>query len=83
MGIYDLMAAYSARTGLKPIGPHRPLADRLWRELTEPCPDCGGHVMAGPGSSFQCERCGGTGNVLRPGGGKLWSNAWRQRFRTR
>jgi hypothetical protein len=40
--MFEAMGAYQQRTGLKPIGPHRGLADQLLDPLFSLCQDCNG-----------------------------------------
>jgi hypothetical protein len=66
----EKMAAYQNVHGLKPIGPHRKLADRLHAGARRKCDTCGGCGLLV--TNFEdlclvCETCGGIGSVL-PGG---------------
>jgi hypothetical protein len=63
-GRFELMAWYQKLQGLKPIGPHRPLADRLFKSafrLCEPCQSRGYFDAVGGRSFVVCEKCGGAG----------------------
>ena len=40
--LVEAMGAYQRRTGLKPIGPHRSLADAKMDERFKDCPTCAG-----------------------------------------
>ena len=64
MSVIERMAAYVRRYGLAPIGPHRPLADRLLQGAAEPCEAC-----AGKSRDVKCVACSGSGYVVR------WSQA--------
>ena len=64
------MGLYQTRTGLKPIGPHRPLADALFRGVTQTCPQCDGdgYIDADDGHSYtDCPACDGLGHLPPPG----------------
>jgi len=62
MGMCEAMGLYVRRFGLAPLGPHRPLADRLLQGATGPCGAC-------VGKGVECAACSGTGHVVR------WSQA--------
>ena len=63
----DRMSAYQRATGLKPIGRHRPTADRLLRGLSQRCVHCGGDGHRPVGTRWLwCEACGGLGRVMTP-----------------
>jgi hypothetical protein len=64
---YEAMAWYQKRYGVKPIGPHRPLTDRLFSDATRECSECAGHGYhnIGQGKSYRvCTSCGGAGRIL-------------------
>ena len=64
LGMYELMARYQYVYGLKPIGPHRPLADRVLGDLRGVCERCkGAGVLTGPPSAppIFCTDCEATG----------------------
>ena len=65
--IIEMMGAYQRRTGLKPIGPHRPLADELLGPLTRRCQTCAGQGLldAEQGEGWRyCPACDGLGTYL-------------------
>ncbi len=67
-GMYVAMARYQALFGLKPIGPHQPLADELLRDTTQTCAACGGTGLAGTHGGvgwWACPECHGLGAVCR------------------
>jgi hypothetical protein len=65
--VIERMRAYQRGTGLKPIGLHRPGADKLLRSLSHRCVHCGGHGFRPVGTRWLwCEGCGGLGRVITP-----------------
>jgi hypothetical protein len=66
LGMHELMAVYQYVYGLKPIGPHRPMADRLLSPLRLRCGACGGRGLR-PGREHErfslCPMCEGTGGT--------------------
>ena len=52
------MGAYSRCTGLKPMGPHKPLANLLLIPMLMTCPDCEGRGLVDVGVS-RPEHCWG------------------------
>ena len=63
----ERMSAYQRSTGLKPIGLHRPTADRLLRGVSQRCAHCGGDGYRAVGKSWLwCEACGGLGRLMTP-----------------
>ena len=63
MGMHERMAAYQYVYGLKPNGPHRPLADRLLTPLRITCERCEGRgLCSGPDVNrwYLCSVCEGT-----------------------
>ena len=63
----ERMSAYQRTTGLKPIGLHRPTADRLLRGVSQRCVHCGGDGYHAVGKSWLwCEACGGLGRLITP-----------------
>jgi diguanylate cyclase (GGDEF)-like protein len=65
--MYEAMARYQSQYGLKPIGPHRQLADELLDAAKEACSGCRGRglVDASDGSTWQiCEPCRGFGSFF-------------------
>src|SRR2546426_11670807 len=67
----ERMGLYSRHTGLKPIGPHRPLADELFKDVTLICGHCDGDGFIDPGRGDDrwtyCPACDGSGGSPRPG----------------
>jgi hypothetical protein len=62
------MGTYQRRTSLKPLGPHRPLADRLLKDLFEVCRKCGSRGLLDEATEEGwcfCPACDGTGYVVR------------------
>jgi len=62
--MHEAMAKYQICYGLKPIGPHRPMADELFREATITCETCGGRGLRDihEGASWEhCRACRGLG----------------------
>lgn len=54
------MHTYQRATGLKPVGPHRPGADKLLKEVSHRCLHCGGQGYVEIRSAWiWCEVCGG------------------------
>lgn len=67
LGMYEKMARYQGRNGLKPVGPHRKMADELLGPVTRPCGACAGRGLrdTADGSSWrECEACRGFGSVF-------------------
>ena len=66
-GMYETMARYQSKYGLKPIGPHRRMADELLGSLNEKCEPCDGRGLrdTANGSSWRvCEACRGLGSFF-------------------
>ena len=64
LGMHESMARYQYVYGLKPIGPHRQLADDLLGDLRVPCPRChwDGIITVEEGTAWRiCPECEGTG----------------------
>ncbi len=64
----EAMGAYQRRYGLKPIGPHRRLADELFAGATIACPLCNGRGLrdADAGEGYlECVLCSSTGQLMR------------------
>jgi hypothetical protein len=65
--MHEAMWAYQQQTGLKPVGPHRPLADRLFSSRLVACEACHGKglhdVNHGEGWEL-CPRCKGAGYLF-------------------
>ena len=61
-GMHEAMARYQTKYRLKPIGPHKKMANELFRNLTAKCSACEGEgiVDAPPGWSV-CKACRGLG----------------------
>ena len=67
-GLFQMMARYQALKGLKPLGPHRPLADSLLRNITCKCSTCNGTGLHGTygGMGWRvCPTCRGMGEAYR------------------
>ena len=65
-GMIAAMAREQAFTGLKPVGPHRSLADILLHDLTGTCATCGGTGLHGSYGSMgwlACPECHGLGET--------------------
>jgi len=64
---HEAMARYQSRYGLKPIGPHRQMADDLFADTTVECEQCQGRGLRdiGAGETYAvCQRCGGFGRFF-------------------
>lgn len=62
--MHEGMAAYVRTFGLKPVGPHRKLADRLLGSLRSPCARCGGAGIVGDERGYrECRLCEGGGGI--------------------
>lgn len=61
----EKQAAYARMYGLKPIGPHRPLADALLNDAFRDCPDCRtrGYVAVDEDHCRPCDTCNACGYV--------------------
>lgn len=63
-GMYEAMAIYARKYGLKPNGSHRVLADSLFRKLRIQCAHCGGAGIVGNEAGYaQCKHCEGGGGI--------------------
>jgi RecJ-like exonuclease len=63
----ERMSAYQRATGLKPAGVHRPVADKLLKNVSHRCVQCGGHGYIEVRAAWiWCEVCGGLGRVMTP-----------------
>jgi diguanylate cyclase with GGDEF domain len=63
-GMHEAMARYQSMYRLKPIGPHRKMADELLGSISKKCEPCGGRGLrdTANGHSWQvCEACRGFG----------------------
>lgn len=62
----EAMDAYQRFWKISPLGPHRPVADKLLAGLSESCSSCGGHGVLGidVSSCAMCADCNGTGRRL-------------------
>jgi uncharacterized protein (DUF983 family) len=63
----EAIGAYQRRYGLKPIGPHRQLADQLFTGATCTCPLCGGRGLLDAeveDGYTECPLCRGTGRLM-------------------
>jgi len=65
-GMYEAMARYQSKYGLKPIGPHRKMADELLGSLNEKCKPCDGRGLrdTAHGSWQVCPACRGFGSFF-------------------
>jgi len=64
--MHERMARYQAVYGLKPIGPHRPMADKLLGGKRADCDECDrqGFVARDDGRGWlTCRACEGTGRT--------------------
>ncbi len=63
--MHESMARYQYVYGLKPRGPHRPMADQLLKLLRQNCPRCQGHgiLTVDRGTWRICPVCEGTGGT--------------------
>jgi hypothetical protein len=60
LGMHEAMLAYQIRTGLRPIGPHRGMADELLDRRWKDCEQCHGRGVntINDGASYEiCPRC--------------------------
>ena len=63
--MHEAMAAYQCLYGLKPVGPHRRLADESFRGLTVSCDACGGEGLLGDSPGWiACGACRGLRRVF-------------------
>jgi len=51
------MGSYQRSHGILPIGPHRAMADELFRNLWKPCPTCNGKGWIDINHGERCEIC--------------------------
>ena len=64
--VIERMGAYQRATGLKPVGVHRPSADKLLKGVSHGCVQCGGEGYFEVRSAWLwCEVCGGLGRVMK------------------
>ena len=64
--IAEAMSGYVIKYGLKPYGPHRPLADELLHGINRECETCGGTGLRGTYGAIGwvvCPECHGLGSV--------------------
>lgn len=63
--MWEAARSYHYVYGLNPMGPHRPLADRLFRGMRDRCVRCGGRaVLTLDEKAWRaCLTCEGTGGV--------------------
>jgi hypothetical protein len=50
--MHEAMARYQSRYRLKPMGPHRGMADELLRDATVGCEECLGRGLRGAGDGW-------------------------------
>ena len=65
-GMFQAMARYQTLKGLKPVGPHRRLADELLKNITCKCSTCRGTGLYGTYGGMGwlvCPSCHGLGDV--------------------
>jgi hypothetical protein len=64
--MHDRMAAYARVRGLKPIGPHRPLTDELFKDAFLTCVRCEGrgYLPSDADHCRPCDTCSACGVVL-------------------
>ena len=63
----EKMSAYQRTTGLKPVGVHRPAADKLLKGVSHRCVQCGGQGYLEVRSAWiWCDVCGGLGRIMTP-----------------
>ena len=63
----EAMGAYQQFYGLKPMGPHRPMADKLLCPLVATCSNCQGSGLVDLNLGedwYFCKTCHGTGRLL-------------------
>lgn len=53
----EQMGVYQRRTGFKPIGAHRPLADKLLAQFYKTCTNCGGSGLIGTKDEEKYQYC--------------------------
>lgn len=67
-GMYETMSVYQNMYGLKPIGPHRRLADELFADVSVACLTCAGRGLldvSGGEAWIQCSDCRGMGFIWK------------------
>jgi hypothetical protein len=63
----EWMNAYQRATGLKPVGAHRPAADKLLKAVSHRCVQCSGEgYFKVRSAGLWCEVCSGPGRVMTP-----------------
>ncbi len=65
LSMWEAVSVYGYVYGLRPFGPHRPLADQLLAPMRDPCVRCDGHrvLTRDDGGWAVCPACEGTGGV--------------------
>jgi RecJ-like exonuclease len=77
----ERLRAYQRATGLKPVGRHRPAADKLLKGVSHRCGQCSGHGYVEVRSAWiWCEGCGGLGRVMTPKAQFLFRGRMEERF---
>jgi hypothetical protein len=56
--MHEAMARYQSLYGLKPIGPHRRMADELFNDVKVKCEACGGRGLRDVNGGASWEHCG-------------------------
>jgi RecJ-like exonuclease len=72
--MHEAMGRYQNKYGLKPIGPHRRLADELFADASVACVSCKGRGLLDGSTTeawIHCPRCQGMGFVWRRSAGQV------------
>ncbi len=79
LSMWEAARVYHYVYGLNPIGPHRALADRLFRGMRDPCVRCGGRAVLTLDERRwrACLTCEGTGGVWNRSPDEVGA-VWRQ-----
>ena len=77
----EKMSAYQRATGLKPVGVHRPAADKLLKDVSHRCVQCDGQgYFEHRNAWLWCEVCRGLGRVMTPKAQLLLRGRVEERF---
>jgi hypothetical protein len=77
----ERMRAYQRATGLKSVGMHRPVADKLLRDVSQRCGQCAGQGYFEVRHAWiWCEVCGGLGRVMTPKAQRLLRGRVEEKF---